>query len=65
MLKLCHHVDVYGVVVGCNHHECMLIMHLLCMSVSTCFYACIFMVKVFVHDVIVVILGHHDVVDML
>ena len=36
-----------------------------CMPVSICFYACIGMVIVVVHEVIVGILGHHDVVGML
>ena len=36
-----------------------LCMNFLCMSVPICCYACIFMVKVIVHEVIVCILGHH------
>ncbi len=46
-------------------NACRLYMHLLCMSVSICCYACIFMVNVVVHEVIVYILGHEDVVGML
>ena len=52
-------------VVGCERHECMSVMHLLCMSMPICCYECIVMVLVVVHEVIVGILGHHDVVGML
>jgi len=44
---------------------CRLYMHLLCMSMSICCYACIVIVKVVFHEVIVYILGPHDVVRML
>jgi len=46
-------VKVDGVFVGCGRHECMLVMHSLCMSVSICHYAYIVMVKGVVHEVIV------------
>ena len=46
-------MKVDGVVVGCVIMSVWLYMHLLCMSVSICCYACIFMVKVVVHKVIV------------
>ena len=52
-------------VVGCDRHECMSVTLLLCMSVSICCYACIFMVIVVSHEVIVGIFDHHDFVDML
>ena len=48
-----------------GHHECMSVMDLLCMSISICCYECIFMVNNVVHEVIVGILGHHDVLGML
>ena len=64
-LRLFHHVVVDGVVVGCDRHNFMLVMHLLCMLVYIRCYAFIFMVIVVVHEVIVGILVHQDVVDML
>jgi len=46
-------------------NACRLYMHFLCMSVYVCCYACIIMGMVVVHEVIIGILGHHDVVGML
>ena len=55
-------MKVHGVVMGCVVMSVWLYMHFLCMSMHICCYECIFMVKVVVHEVIVFILGHHDVV---
>jgi len=44
---------------------CQLYMHFLCMSVSVCYYACIIMGTVSVHEVILCILGHHDFIGTL
>jgi len=52
-LHLCHHVKIDGVVVGCVCHECMSIMHCLCMSMLICCYAYIDTVIVVVHDIMV------------
>ena len=46
-------MNVDGVVVGCVVMSVWFCMHFLCMSMSICCYACIFMVKVIVHKVIV------------
>jgi len=46
-------------------NACQLYMNLLCISMFIWCYACIVMVKVVVHEVIVCILGHHDAVGML
>lgn len=50
-LHLCHHVKVDGIVVGCVYHECMSIMHSLCMLVFICCYPYIDMVIVVVHEI--------------
>ena len=46
-------MKVDGVVVECVVMSVWMYMHLLCMSMSICYYACIVMVKVVVHEVIV------------
>ena len=46
-------MKVDGVGVGCVVMSVWLYMHLLCMSVSICCYACSFMVNVVVHNVVV------------
>ncbi len=45
-------MEVDGVV-GCGHHGCLSVMHLLCMSVLIYCYEYIEMVAVFMHKVIV------------
>ena len=52
-LQLCRHVNVDGVVLGCGCHECMLVMHWLCMLVLICCYTYIDMVIVVVNKVMV------------
>jgi len=46
-------VEVDGVVVVCGHHECMSVMHWLCMSVLIYRYAYIDVIIVVMHEVIV------------
>ena len=46
-------MEVDGVIVVCGRNECMLVIQLLCMSVSICNYAYIEMVIVVVHEVMV------------
>lgn len=46
-------------------NACWLYMHFICMSLLICCYTCIIMGMVSVHEVVVNISGHHDVVVML
>lgn len=45
--------EIRWCVVGCGHHECMLVMHWLCMIVLMCCYTYINMVIVVVHEIMV------------